>query len=169
MKTEIIAELSKVQRTKMGHLIEYLVDEGFFKQSCSTKYHLNYEGGLAEHSWNVFKLLQEKNARYKLGLSKETMIVTALLHDICKIHSYKLEDGKHVWNNDSIPIGHGEKSVIMIQRFIKLTDQEICMIRWHMGPFETNLKEYNSATNLYPEIVALFTSDYESTKFLEKD
>jgi len=38
-----------------------------------------------------------------------------------------------------------------------------------MGPFETNLKEYNSATNLYPEIVALFTSDYESTKFLEKD
>jgi hypothetical protein len=71
-------------------------------------------------------------------------------------------------SEDKLPIGHGEKSVILLQPMITLTEQEIFLIRFHMGPFGTDLNLYNAAMELHPEIAAIFTSDMESTHLVEK-
>lgn len=192
MKTvkRILNEFDKVKRVGMTKLVEWLCDSDYFAAPCSTKYHCSYDGGLAEHSWNVYKLFKEKNKRYKLGLSDDCVIICGLLHDVCKVNLYK-KIAKQVvgsWQNnpgvktnmligtyeynDKFPLNHGHKSVIILQRFIKLTDEECCLIAWHMSGFDISpysKQTYYNAVEMYPAIVALFSADYEATTFLEKN
>ena len=192
MNKQIILDvLSKVQRPGMDKVIDYLNKSDFFTAPASTKYHGNFEGGLAEHSYNVYELFKLKNEEYQLELPEETVIIAALLHDICKTDFYKkgirnVKQGKklnyrgqevdnwvekEVWEvEDSYPIGHGEKSVILLQQLISLTYEEILLIRWHMGGFEgkdNSLTMYN-AYKMFPACVALHTADIEASYFLEE-
>lgn len=182
MKDKIIGLLKIINREGMDKLISWLEKSDFFSSPASTKFHGNYEGGLAEHSFNVYTLLKEKNERYNLGLSEENLIVSALLHDVCKINFYTKEqrwrkDANNKWEEyfpyvikEELPLGHGEKSVMLIQAFIKLERVEIFLIRFHMGATleGQELKAYYQATEIYPSIVAIHTADYEASKFLEK-
>jgi hypothetical protein len=188
-KEKILGELRQVRRKLMGDFINWLEDESdFFTAPCSVGHHLNVEGGLAEHSWNVFLLFKEKNERYKLGLSEDSVRICSLLHDVCKIHFYAKTPiynrrgavgdapAGYEWGyEDTFPIGHGEKSVIRLLRYIPLTDEECCIIRWHMSAFNLDLgnsyqsKAYYGATSMYPACVALHTADYEATTFLERE
>lgn len=36
-------------------------------------------------------------------------------------------------NNNILLNGHGEKSIILFQPFVELTEEEMLCIRWHMG------------------------------------
>ena len=158
MKTEYKQLLSSVQRPGIENLIEWLDKCDFYEAPSSTKYHNNCKGGLLAHSLNVYKAavkirdnmkdiaLPEKNIG---SISDETLIVAALLHDLCKINYYvpaiktwKDENAPYgnQWKkyiaydiNDTFPLGHGEKSVLIAQQFIHLTGEEILAIRWHMG------------------------------------
>lgn len=192
MKDKIISLLSSVERDGMEELVVYLQGSDYFQAPASTKYHGNFVGGLAEHSYNVYTLFQEKNERFKLGLPAETVIITALCHDLCKVNFYKrgiknVKQGKklnyrgqevdnwvekEVWEVDDIyPIGHAEKSIIILQKFIELSQEEILLIRWHMGGFESkdNSMYMYKAYDLLPACVALHTADIESSYLLEKN
>ena len=152
VKEKIINLLNNTERTGMPRLIKYLEESDFFVAPASTRFHGNYEGGLAEHSLNVYEIFKRKNIEYDFGLSEDTMKIAALLHDVCKINFYTVYDKnvniagageKPKWVkqpaygvNDLIPIGHGEKSVIILQQFMKLTKEETILIRWHMGGYE---------------------------------
>jgi len=140
----------------------------FFTAPASTKYHGNYEGGLLEHSLNVFRNLMLKKETFNVKLTKESATIVGLFHDLCKINFYK-----KVYNNESLleyhyeiddkfPVGHGEKSVFIIQQFMKLTEQEIAMIRWHMLAFDKEFIQNNPA-KVYPEIFLIATADLEAT------
>jgi len=120
MKDKIIAELKKVKREGIEKLIEWLEKSDFFTAPASTRFHNNKNGGLAEHSWNVYTLLKDKNERFKLGLSEETIILTGLLHDCCKINTYSVNNkGKYPYTkDDAFPFGHGEKSVLYNQSLL---------------------------------------------------
>jgi HD superfamily phosphohydrolase YqeK len=170
MKNQILNKLMTIKREGVTELINFLTfNSDFFTAPCSTKYHNNFEGGLAIHSWNVYKLFKEKNERYKLKLNDESIIICGLLHDLCKVGFYKWTGNEYIYD-DKFPIGHGEKSVIIIQRFIKLTEEECCIIRFHMANFdlsEYNKQIYYNAINMYPATLALFIADYEATTFLE--
>lgn len=190
VKQQIIEILLEVKRKGMDKLIAYLEESDFFTAPASTKYHNCNEGGLAEHSLNVYTCLTEKNTTYNLGLDKEIIAITALLHDVCKINFYKkgfknVKAGKkldwkgrevdnwieeEVWEvDDQLPFGHGEKSVITIMRFIELGDLEVAMIRWHMGAFASkDDKALQNAMNKWPEVVALHTADLEATYIIEE-
>lgn len=191
MKDKIIDLLSSVEREGMKELIVFLQGSDYFRAPASTKYHGNFEGGLAEHSYKVYTLFKEKNESFNLGLSEDTVAITALCHDICKINFYKrgiknVKEGKklnwkgqevdnwvekEVWEVDDIyPIGHAEKSIILLQRFIELSDEEVLLIRWHMGGFESkeNSMYMYKAYELLPACVALHTADIESSYLLEK-
>jgi len=154
---EIFIDLLKLTKRKgVNELINWLeTSTDFFTAPASTKYHLNEEGGLLKHSLNVcyelFSEMQPKDVLDGFVVSDEgvdKIIIVSLLHDICKANYYtvktknvKNKDGKWVKEpyytvDDQFPVGHGEKSVILIQKFIKLTDEEIMAIRWHMGGFE---------------------------------
>lgn len=178
MKAKIIKVLSTVKRKGISNLILFLNRSNFFMSPCSVSHHLNIKGGLAQHSWNVYNLFKEKNKRYKLGLSDDTVKICALLHDVCKINFYKpvhsYFNKNAEWEyEDKFPLNHGHKSVIVLQRFIPLTDEECCIIAWHMSAFNTDLSNnyqssaYYGAIEMYPACVALHTSDYEATTFLE--
>jgi hypothetical protein len=171
ISSKILDLLKSVSRSGMSELIYWLQNSDFFTAPCSANHHLNRVGGLERHSWNVYKLLKEKNKRYNLGLKDSSIIICGLLHDICKVNYYHFDDDEMCYKiKDSFPIGHGEKSVIILSRFIKLTEQECCMIRWHMAGFDLSdysQRTYHEAIKKYPSCLALHTADYESTVFLE--
>jgi hypothetical protein len=191
VKEKIINALSGIKRSGMDMLVAYLSESDFFTAPASTKYHSSYEGGLAEHSWNVFTCLVEKNRTYNLGLGPDTLAITALLHDVCKVNFYKrgiknVKEGKktnwkgqevdnwvekEVWEvEDQLPLGHGEKSVIILQQYIQLTPVEIAMIRWHMGGYGSNDNmALQNAQNMWPEVTAMHTADLEATYILENE
>ncbi|MGN1310286.1 MAG: HD domain-containing protein [Clostridia bacterium] len=179
MKEQIIELLKSTNREGMDKLIEFLEKSDFFKAPASTKFHGDHEGGLAEHSFKVYEILKEKVKIAGLDIPEETIIISALLHDICKTNFYKIDyrnakNSLGVWEKvpyytieDTIPYGHGEKSVMMLTEYIKLTNDEKYSIRWHMG-FSEPKELYGTlgqAFTKYPLALLLHESDLEATYF----
>lgn len=154
--------LSKVNRTGIDHVIRWLESTDFYTAPASSQYHGNHEGGLCEHSIAVYNTLDRITSTVYAGKIKpESVIITALLHDVCKIDFYK-KDSRNVKNeqgkwervpyysiDDNCPLGHGEKSVILLQsQGLFLTGDEIMAIRWHMGGFDDTARSYAGGLSL---------------------
>ena len=172
-----------IKREGAKELLEWLKKTDFFTAPASTKFHSACEGGLCFHSINVYKRFlnlldnEYKEDRPKI-ISDESIAIMALLHDICKVDSYKVDyrnvkvDGEWVRQpfyafEDSLPYGHGEKSVYMISGFMRLTREEAMGINWHMGGFDKRVigGDYGLATAFYayPTAVMLHLSDISAT------
>lgn len=178
MKNKFIELLRSTNRAGIEDLINFLEKTDFFTAPASTKFHNSFEGGLLTHSLNVYTALKKLVGT---EWSEDTIIIVSLLHDICKINMYKVDyrnkkDETGTWVkepyytiDDSMPLGHGEKSVMLISEFIKLTKEELYAIRWHMGGFEP--KENHSylakAYEKYPLAVYTHMADLMSTYILE--
>ena len=163
----------------MNNLIKFLESTDFFVAPASTRFHGNFEGGLVEHSLKVYEILSKKVKDSGLDYNEETIITIALLHDICKANFYKIDyrnakNEKGVWEkvpyytvDDTIPYGHGEKSVMMITEYMKLLPEEKYAIRWHMG--FTEPKELYTTIGLayskYKIALLTFEADLEATYF----
>ena len=188
-KNEFI-EIYKENITRPGSdkLLNYLISEqsDFFTAPCSTRFHGSYAGGLVQHSINVYNCLKDYLSRqrtkdvYGMEYTNESIALTALLHDVCKMNFYsvdyrnaKYEQG--VWEkvpyytiNDQLPYGHGEKSVYIVSGFMRLTREEAFAIRYHMG--FSGIEDRNSigkAFEMFPLAFALSVADMEATYFLE--
>lgn len=179
--------ISSVEREGIEQLMRFIEKSDFYTAPASTRFHGAQEGGLLEHSLNVYEcLLRKKRAEGSLwnellrDVPDESIIITALLHDICKTYYYAVEmrnkkvDGAWVQVpsytvDDKIPYGHGEKSVMMIEEYIKLRPYERYAIRWHMGPYsgERDWTTLGMAMEKYPLVMALFEADMEATHLLE--
>ena len=164
LKQEFI-DIYKANITREGadKLLEYLLSpqSDFFTAPASTRCHGSYEGGLLEHSLNVYKCLKDYLERsrakevYKMNYSEESIAISALLHDICKVNFYKVDyrnakNDQGVWEkvpyytiDDKLPYGHGEKSVYIITGFMRLSREEAFAIRYHMG-FSANDADKNA-------------------------
>lgn len=149
---------------------DFLDRLGFFEAPASTKYHGAYEGGLFDHSLEVTKALVELTE--KLGLEWErpgSPYIVGMYHDLCKCDNYvvDIETGKYIYNPEIIIPGHGDKSLIMAGQYLKLTDEEIACIRWHMGAYETDTKLWNyygRAIENYPNVLYTHTADMIASK-----
>jgi len=152
---DFIDILSSTAKDIPDAFFSYLDKSDFFSAPASTKYHDAQEGGLVRHSLKVYETLATLNYHYLLGFSDSTVAKTALLHDICKTGMYKrklkntkLADGRwvktEVWEvQDELPLGHGEKSVIvLLSQGVPLTEEEQLAIRWHMGGFDESARAY---------------------------
>jgi hypothetical protein len=176
-QNRIISILQKTNREGMPALIDYLVSTDFFKAPASTKYHNAFPGGLAQHSLFVYDNLWKMNEQYKIGLSLDTIAVCALLHDVCKADVYefalfKTKSGGRYSFSDSFPCGHGEKSMFVLMRFLKLTEQEILLIRWHMaesdmGGYYQRLS-FDAARDKEPGLTALICADQLASFVMEE-
>lgn len=177
-----------IRREGADKLLEYLMSPSsdFFTAPASTRYHGAYEGGLVEHSLNVYECLCDYLARervqelYGIEASEETVAIVSLLHDLCKMNFYKksfrnVKDENGVWNkvptyeiDDRLPYGHGEKSVYIVSGFMRLTREEAFAIRYHMG-FSGNeeSRDVGKAFEMFPLAFALSTADMEASYFLE--
>ena len=181
MREKFIELLKSTKREGIDNLIEFLDKTEFFKAPASTKFHGAYEGGLVEHSLSVYEVLvhKVKNAIIPIDTPEDSLIIIALLHDVCKANYYKVDyrNAKNdlgVWEkvpyytiDDQIPYGHGEKSVMMLTEYIKLTSEEKYAIRWHMGFSEPKelYSTINEAYKKYPIALLTHEADMESTTF----
>lgn len=166
---ERFKEIFTTQITRKGapELLAWLESTDFFTAPASTKYHGAYPGGLVDHSLNVyFTLIDGPLAR---EYSAQTRAICALLHDICKADYYEREesDGKYRVN-DRFPFGHGEKSVLLIERHMKLAEPEALAIRWHMGAYDDaargGSRTLSEAMKKTPLVLALHTADMMATQ-----
>lgn len=129
-----------IKRPGASALLEWMGDNGFFEAPASKGHHGAEPGGLAAHSVNVFerlgKIVAQESEEPVSVLRAESIAVVALLHDLCKIDEYRRVEPYGYQMTHSFPVGHGEKSVILILRHMRLTDEEILAIRWHMGQYD---------------------------------
>lgn len=170
-----------ITREGSTQLLEWLEKTDFFTAPASTRYHCACENGLVMHSVSVYNTMVEKHFDEETD-SAESFAICALLHDLCKAQFYKVSS-RNVKNEDTgrwekvpyyavddrFPFGHGEKSVFLIERFMKLKLDEAMAIRWHMGEFgDKNSNTISQAYNMYPLAVKLHLADLESTFLREK-
>ncbi|MBR6917876.1 MAG: hydrolase [Clostridia bacterium] len=180
----------KIKREGALQLLEYLMSPSsdFFTAPASARYHNAKEGGLVEHSLNVYDCLGDYLSRdrvkalYGMDYSDETVAIVSLLHDLCKVNVYKpgfrnVKDEFGTWKrvptfefDDKMPYGHGEKSVYIISGYMKLTREEAFAIRYHMGfSGEEDNRNVGKAFELYPLILALATADMEAAYYVERE
>jgi hypothetical protein len=179
---------SKIHRTGADKLLNWLRSDSsdFFTAPSSTRFHGSHEGGLLEHSLNVYECLCDYLSRprtkelYGMDYSDETIAIVALLHDLCKVNFYTVDyrnakNAQGVWEkvpyytiHDQLPYGHGEKSVYIISGFMRLTREEAFAIRFHMG-FSGNEDKglVGQALERFPLALALSVADMEATYYME--
>ena len=177
----IEAYTTAISRQGSKELLDWMLKTDFFTAPASSKFHSAYEGGLCDHSLNVYNAMID---RYNDGKPDESFAIVALLHYLCKAQFYKLgsrnvkNETTGAWEkvpfytiDDKFPFGHGEKSVFLIERFMRLKVEEAIAIRWHMGGFDDAARggsfAINGAFERYPLAVKLHISDIEATYLME--
>ncbi len=195
-RERFIQILRDTNRENMDYVIEDLDSWGFFDAPASARNHFNFPGGLAMHSLNVYDMaMAVRSAIIPLrpdmekALNPDSIAIAALLHDVCKTDIYRKTRRKQrneigVWEEiegyevdySNLPVGHGEKSVIMLLRSgLDLEDEEIFAIRWHMGPWDLPAqsiemdKSYRKAHDRSPLVALIHTADTLAAQILERD
>ena len=177
-----------IKREGADKMWDYLTSASsdFFTSPASARFHGAYEGGLLEHSLNVYDCLcdylnrERAKGFYNMNFSDETIAVVSLLHDVCKINCYKpgfrnVKDETGTWQkvptfefDDKMPYGHGEKSVYIINGYMRLSREEAFAIRYHMGfSGVEDARSVGQAFEMYPLAFALSVADMEATYFIE--
>ena len=180
---------ANIKREGADKLLEYLTSPAsdFFVAPASARFHSSYEGGLVDHSINVYECLKsyldsDRAKEFGFEYSDESIAIVSLLHDLCKVNVYKkgfrnVKDEKGAWQrvdtfefDDKLPYGHGEKSVYIISGYMKLTREEAFAIRYHMGYSSTeDPRNVSTAFEMFPLAFALSTADSEATYYIESD
>ena len=188
--------LRSTGRENVEYVIEDLETYGFFEAPASARNHFNHPGGLVQHSLNVYDaamMLREGIIKSRPDMEKrlpvDSVILASLLHDVCKANIYRLVSRKRkneigMWeeveeyevNYSQLPIGHGEKSVVMLLRMgLDLEDDEICAIRWHMGPWAVDTssieqdKSYRQSILNSPLLPLIHTADTIAAHIFERE
>lgn len=171
-----------IGRSGAPELLAWLETTDFFTAPASTRFHGNYEGGLCEHSVNVWEeLIRLLKAYPEIRVTAETAAIVSLLHDLCKVGCYKQElrntkvNGVwvqrpvYVFQEDLCYGGHGSKSVYLVQKHIPLTEQEAVAINCHMGAWDRIPTDYSvgGAYETYPLAWLLHVADESATYMRE--
>jgi hypothetical protein len=194
-KERFIWLLRSTERDGMDDCIEELEELGFFEAPASSKFHLNEDGGLMQHSLNVCdtalkirEAMIEMDDSLRESLSQESVIIASLLHDVCKADIYRKavkrqKNNFGIWvdvpgydvDYSNLPLGHGEKSAIVLLRSgLDLTDDELLAIRWHMNawdmPFQSpDIKgNFNAAKEICPLVSVVQAADTLASNLLER-
>ena len=187
-----------IHREGLDKLLDYLETTDFYTAPSSTNYHLNEMGGLCQHSINVFRTackvyetviapaLEQEDTPFSEPISMESIAIATLLHDLCKT---KLYHQKEKWKKDEagrwmsypgyevkddFPFGHGEKSCLILNWFIRLKQEELLAIRWHMGMFDmaengsAQRYSFRSAMERSPLVALLQAADMLTANVMEK-
>lgn len=172
-----------IKRDGSDKFLDWLKNSDFFTAPASTNFHSAYKGGLCEHSIKVYNrflslVKNEYGDEWEDKISLESITICGLLHDVCKVYYYKPDtrnvkvDGVWVQKpyysiDDKLPFGHGEKSVYIINGFMRLTREEAMIINWHMGEFDFRIKGGSFALPdvfyRYPTAVLMHNADMQAT------
>ena len=202
MKERFITLLRSTNRPGIEELITWLETQSdFFTAPASANYHGSFPGGLVAHSLNVYdaacellEVMKRRSIPEKRidEIPEDSIIISTLCHDLCKTNFYHptekfWKDNTRPYSNqwrkymsyeikDTLPLGHGEKSVIMLQNFIRLTAQEMCAIRMHMALSDIGMymSPYTkpalmSSINDIPLVELVMLADHFASFIMEKE
>lgn len=188
--------LTATKRPGIENVLAKLDELGFFEAPASTRFHLSCKGGLAEHSMNVYEaavmlrsqmILRRPELEEQLPL--DSVAICTLLHDVCKADIYKeailsRKNDEGFWEKypgyqvdytQALPLGHGEKSVILLLSWgLELTPEEMLAIRWHMGPWDLPMQSaehkesINAAKAKTPLVPLVQLADGIAAGFIER-
>lgn len=161
-KADFLTIYKDIRRPGADKLLAWLETTDFFTAPAGAKHHGAHAGGLVVHSLNVWNRLREITLRDTIDgkaildltpETNETVAILALLHDVCKVGVYHTETKRRrnpdtgTWEDyqaytfrDPFPLGHGEKSLYLITKYMALTEEEALAIRRHMGAFDDAVK-----------------------------
>lgn len=188
--------LSSTGRKGMDTVIAKLDEFGFFDAPASSRFHLSCKGGLMEHSMNVYEAalfvreqIIQRRPELEEQLPLDSVAICALLHDTCKTDIYKegilsRKNANGYWGkyvgyqvdyNAGLPLGHGEKSVILLLSWgLELKPEEMLAIRWHMSAWDMPMQspEHKESLNVAkaksPLVSLIQTADGIATGLLER-
>ncbi len=194
-KEEFIELLRSTEREGVDDVIEELERIGFFVAPASAGHHLNTEGGLLLHSLNtchaalaIWESMKALEPSLNTEVKRESIIISALLHDVCKSDIYKRSVKKRKnalgqWEDTEgykvtykkFPMGHGEKSlVVVLLSGMELYDDEMLAIRWHMGAWGVNqnsfedVRNFDTAQKFYPLVAIIHAADCMAANVMER-
>jgi hypothetical protein len=186
MRNKIVDLLLYTERKGMDNLIEYMDSNGFFTAPCSSQYHLCKEGGLAEHSLNVYRVITRNYAaQCEFGIGGNSIIIVSLLHDLGKIGQYgkqnyvpnMISDRKGGFiqsdkkpfetNKDLLPVPHEIRSIHIASQFIELTEEESFAILYHNGLYGDLKYAYSGKET--PLSMLLHFADLWASRVIEKE
>lgn len=180
-KERYLSLCSSIKRDGINNLIDWLEKSDFFTAPASTRFHGSYAGGLCEHSLHVYDEMKRLLQVYpEIKVSEETIIITTLFHDLCKVNNYAVEKRNRKnesgqWESYDAFItkpklnygGHGSKSVFITQQFIKLTTEEAVAINCHMSAFDGDVGYIGMAYEQFPYAWLLSAADQSATYVVE--
>lgn len=185
LTVQFIEVMRSTNRKGMDDLLAYVVeDTDFFSAPASTRFHGNFKGGLLIHSVNALNRFDAMCDKEGIDIPKDSRLIVGGLHDLCKANQYReiiktLKNDKdkkwydcHTYeftNDNTLPLGHGDKSVMLLQKYINLTDLEMMCIRWHMGSTEEGAIKagINDAFKYHKAVPAMYMADTMATTFDE--
>lgn len=193
-KADFLTIYKDIRRPGADKLLAWLKSTDFFTAPAGAKHHGAHAGGLAVHSLNVWNRLREITLRDTIDgkaildltpETNETVAILALLHDVCKVGVYHTETKRRrnpdtgTWEDyqaytfrDPFPLGHGEKSLFLITKYMALTEEEALAIRWHMGAFDDAVKggsrALDAAMDVSPWVWRLHEADMCATRIDER-
>ena len=180
-----------IKRNGLQELLEWLEETDFYEAPASTRFHLMCEGGLCQHSINVFNRLKseyEKEGFFELKTLEETaktmesLAVVALFHDLCKVNFYSVSERNvkneygewikvpyYAVDNRSILVGHGYKSARLVNKYMDITDEEYMAIVHHMGySSDDNISNISEIFNKSKLTLLLHIADTKAT-FIDEE
>lgn len=132
----------------------WLVKNGYFSLPASSEFHGNTYCGLFDYSAEVANTLAEYTERLGLKWQRpESPMLVGYFHDLCETTDrYLLK-------------GHGEKSVMLLATKMRLTEEEMLCIRYHMGAYNTDeWVQFDLAIHKYPNVLYTHTADMYASK-----
>ena len=176
-KNELICNFEQPFEEYFEKVIKLLDGLDFWDCPASTRFHGSEYGGLLKHSLNVLNIarhiLRIDESLFPFKIDKSSLFRAILFHDICKCHCYQPNilkngsysqatyTGKFKFVSDRGIGYHGDKSVaLLLEAGIKLNDEEINYIRWHMGPYTVEgMQTWNKIKSQFPEVEIMSICD----------
>lgn len=164
---------------KPEHLIffqEWLIENGYFDVPASLSHHGKNTGDLFRHSLKVAEILAGYTEKLGLKWKRDcSPWLVGLFHDLCKTDDYAVnpqylegfmpKEEKWLRNDERLLTEHGAKSVMLLTRFMRLSEEEILCIRYHMGAYETDeWAQFDLAIRKYPNVLYTHTADMAASK-----
>ena len=173
-----------IHRDGLEDLLGWMEKSDFFTAPASTRYHGAYEGGLCQHSLDVYDYAKRVAPLYDGEISEESLTVAALFHDVCKVNFYKKDKKNQKVNGTwvEVPVytiderfafgGHGSKSVYIVQYYMKeLKQEEAVAINCHMGFADgsaATVRDVSAAYSRYPLAWVIHVADEAATYLLQR-
>ena len=164
-----------VKRDGIEELLQWVSNNNFYNAWCSTSFHCNWSGGLAEHTYNVVTNSLKLADAFDSKVDKESIVLCAFSHDLGKAGNYyvpnllksgKTSGTKPVKINPDLRIkSHAFRSLMIVSKFIELSESERICILCHDGFFEASNREY--MLSLDELLYIVHTSDLKSARFQE--